>query len=229
MIPNHYSRDIALRCQCLIRELWPSIKHGTADDRPLGGPLGTTFLLALATPMIVLPIERIFKPAEAGGAQAGDDRALDPALAEEIAKVLGPLQKFGDAPFALPSQWSYVSGFRPFNIADAWPTELLDGLSDTDAFHRASIAPAARILRDLRNALAHGGVAYLDSNGRQTDHAAAMLAFAGARTDRNRRLIGLNILRVGEEEFYSFLMAWADWLGQARVRKALNQLDPLAA
>src|SRR5579883_3143229 len=92
VIPEHYSRDIALRCQSLIRELRPVVKGGLADDRRFGGPLETTFLLALATPMIVLPIERIFKPAEPGAAPAGDDRKLDPALAEEMADVLGPMQ-----------------------------------------------------------------------------------------------------------------------------------------
>ncbi len=39
---------------------------------------------------------------------------------------------------------------------------------------------AFQILTDLRNALAHGGIAYLDEKGRQTDSQAAMLAFAGA-------------------------------------------------
>jgi hypothetical protein len=40
--------------------------------------------------------------------------------------------------------------------------------------------PAVRVLTDLRNALAHGGIAYLDERGRQTDGQAAMLAFVGA-------------------------------------------------
>ncbi|HLG89128.1 MAG TPA: hypothetical protein VKZ79_18255 [Alphaproteobacteria bacterium] len=228
MIPEHYSRDIALRCQSLIRELRPVVKGGLADDRRFGGPLETTFLLALATPMIVLPIERIFKPAEPGAAPAGDDRKLDPALAEEMADVLGPMQKFGAAPFTGRDHWSYVPGYQPFNIADAWPRDLLCDLNATEAFACASDTPAARILRDLRNALAHGGIAYLDADGRQTDRVSAMLAFAGTKTDRNRRLIGLNILRIGEEEFSTFLMAWADWLARPRVRTVLNRLNPLA-
>lgn len=229
MIPEHYSRDIAQRCQSLIRELRPVVQRGLAGDRQFGGPLGTTFLLALATPMIVLPIERIFKPAEAGAAQAGDDRELDPALADEVADVLGPARTFGAAPFAVHGHWTYVSGYRPFNIADTWPADLLQDLAAPDACARASDAPAARILRDLRNGLAHGGIAYLDADGRQTDRPAAMLAFAGTRTDRSRRLVGLNILRISEDDFCSFLMAWADWLSQPRLRTMLNRLDPLAA
>lgn len=42
------------------------------------GPLKTTFLLAMATAMAVLPLERIFKPAVWGGAGVADDVAPSP-------------------------------------------------------------------------------------------------------------------------------------------------------
>jgi hypothetical protein len=50
MIPAHYSRDIVRRCQSLIRNLRPVIKQGQPGDGEFGGPLDTTFLLAMATP-----------------------------------------------------------------------------------------------------------------------------------------------------------------------------------
>jgi hypothetical protein len=53
MIPEHYSRDVAKRCHNLIRHLMPLIAQGLPDDAEFGGPLCTTFLLAMATPMIV--------------------------------------------------------------------------------------------------------------------------------------------------------------------------------
>jgi hypothetical protein len=208
--------------------LWPIVQGGLPEDDRFGGALTNTFLLALATPMIVLPIERIFKPSNPRAAQAGDDRQLDVRLARDVENVLGPESTFGAAPFAATGGWSYVGGYPPFNIAKPWPEDLLRALGAPDAFYNADSALARRVVCNLRNALAHGGVAYLDEDGRQTDSLAAMMAFAGAIKDRQGRLIGLNILRIGCEDFYSFLMAWADWLGQPRVRGALNRVDPLA-
>jgi hypothetical protein len=121
--------------------------------------------------MVVLPIERIFKPAHPGAAQAGDDRQLDSALVQEVDNVLGHACTFGAAPFVVPGRWSYVPEYPPFNIANQWPPELLESLGRPDAYENAERAPAGRILRDLRNALAHDGVAYLDAQGWYTfDH-----------------------------------------------------------
>lgn len=73
MIPYHYSREIVKRCKALICALRPAIKQGLPIEDAPGEPLDTTFLLAMATPMIVLPVERIFKPATPA-AFAADDR-----------------------------------------------------------------------------------------------------------------------------------------------------------
>ena len=228
-IPNHYSRDIVMRCESLIRHLLPTINDGLPDDARFGGPLRTTFLLAMATPMIVLPIERIFKPGNPRAVQAGDDRDLDPALTAELSGVLGNTRSFGDAPFAQTSAWSYVPAYPPFNVASDWPHDLLDALSAPQALEAARNASARRVLLDLRNALEHGGVAYLDENGRNTHDQAAMFAFVSASI-RNGQITGLNILRVHENDFGAFLAAWTDWLGQqVRVLDALNDDSPVAA
>ena len=227
MIPEHYSRDIATRCQSLIRHLGPQVEAGLPDDAQFGGPLRTTFLLAMATPMVILPIERIFKPST-GATTAGDDTDLDEQLAGLMADALGPGKTFGEAPFAKTSCWSYVHGHTPFNIAGNWPPELLQALAAPEAVENARIACARRILRDLRNALAHGGVAYLDEDGQNTGGPAAMLAFAATKMDRGRA-VGLNVLRVREEHFRAFLTAWTDWLGESCVVTALNSQSRLAA
>jgi len=227
-IPEHYSRDIAQRCQALIRHLRPLVQKGLPDDGAFGGPLDTTFLLAMATPMIVLPVERIFKPMRPGADVPADDRELDPALADRVGDVLGPGRPFADAPFAVAGRWSYMPGARPFSLAAHWPYELLDALAGEEARAEAGNAPAQRIVLDLRNALAHGGVAYLDARGHQTDGQAAMLAFASARTARGR-LTGFGILRIHQDDFFDFLMGWADWLSVPRIADALNRQDPLAA
>jgi hypothetical protein len=227
MIPEHYSRDIAARCQHLIRHLKPKVEAGLPADAQFGGPLRMTFLLAMATPMVVLPIERIFKPS-AGATTIGDDTKLDPKLARQIAHILGPRKTFGAAPFATTSRWSYVNGHPLFNIAEEWPPDLLKALADPRAIEASRIAPASRILCDLRNALAHGGIAYLDQNGQNTERLAAMFAFASTKMV-DQKVVGLNILRVSEGDFCAFLEAWSSWLGKSSVADALNNRSRLAA
>ena len=219
MIPEHYARDIAVRCSTLISSLTPILQNDLAIDSRFGGPLVTTFLIAMGAPMIILPVERLFKPPYRGVA---DDREIDPELAETVRRVLGKGQRFGNAPFVREGTWSYVGGHVPFNIAAPWPYELLRSLSDPQATKAASAAPASRVVTDLRNALAHGGIAYLDEQGQQTAGQASMLAFAGAVMDRGQ-LTAINVLRIHEQEYRRFLSAWADWLGNSQVTEALNQ------
>jgi len=227
-LPQHYSRDIAQRCKALIRHLRPVVEDGLPDDGQFGGPLATTFLLAMATPMVVLPIERIFKPVRPHAEVPADDRDIDPTLADRVGDVFNPERPFADAPFTVPGHWSYAQGVEPFNISAYWPGEVLERLGSQTARDEADRTPAQRILLDLRNALAHGGVAYLDAHGRSTDGPAAMLAFAAART-RNGRLTGLNILRIHQDHFYEFVMAWAEWLTVSTISDLMNAGDPLAA
>ncbi len=165
MIPEHYARDIVERCDSLIDTLLPVVQRGS--DARFGGPLGTTFLVAMSSPMILLPVERMLKPA-AGRDAVADDRVVDQTPGKAVVEVLSQATRFGDAPFAREGAWSYVAGHAPFNLARGMPADLLHSLSKPQAAKDATAAPAARIVTDLRNALAHGGVAYLDEPGRQT-------------------------------------------------------------
>jgi hypothetical protein len=218
MIPEHYARDIVERCDSLIESLFPLVM-GAADTR-FGGPLGTTFLVAMSSPMILLPIERMLKPIDRD--VVADDRIVDETLGKAVSDALSPAARFGNAPFAREGAWSYVAGHPIFNPAKGMPHDLLDELWGAQAATAAMDAPAARILTDLRNALAHGGVAYLDEKGRQTDSQAAMLAFLGAVMKKGR-ITGVNVLRVHERDYREFLAAWASWLRQAGVTAALNE------
>lgn len=219
MIPEHYARDIVERCDSLIASLLPVVQ-GQSDAR-FGGPLGTTFLVAMSSPMILLPVERMLKPAAARDAVA-DDRVLDHTLGKAVVDVLSQATRFGDAPFVREGAWSYVAGHAPFNLARGMPSELLQSLSEPQAAKDAMDAPAARVVTDLRNALAHGGVAYLDEAGRQSGGQAAMLAFVGSVMKKGR-ITGVNVLRVREHDYLDFLAAWASWLRQAGVTAALNE------
>jgi hypothetical protein len=77
MVPEHYARDIVERCEVLIESLLPVVMHDPA--RRFGEPLGTTFLVAMSRPMILLPIERMLKPA-ANRDSVADDLAVDESL-----------------------------------------------------------------------------------------------------------------------------------------------------
>ena len=182
----------------------------------------------MATPMIVLPVERIFKPTRPGAEPPADDRELDPALADRVGDVLGPMQCLASAPFAIPGRWSYLADAKPFNVARRWPLKLLERLGSDAAIAEADRAPVHRILLDLRNALAHGGVAYLDAEGHNSDGQAVQLAFASART-KNGRVTALNILRINQDHFCDFVLAWACWLGASPVADMINDQSPLLA
>jgi hypothetical protein len=86
-------------------------------------------------------------------------------------------------------------------------------MAEDESSSAALNTPAVRVLTDLRNALAHGGIAYLDDRGRQTDGQAAMLAFVGG-VMKGGRITGVNVLRIGERDYRQFLAAWASWLGK---------------
>lgn len=212
MRPEHYSREIVQRCHSLISHLLPVVKKGFADDRQFGGPLDTTFLLAMATPMVVLPLERIQSPGKYG-AYVADDRDIDQRLTDAIDSVLGRQCPFAAAPFAAKDRWRFVPAYNPiFDLADGIPEEALRQLASAEAGVQANEAPASIIMRNLRNSLTHGGVAYLDKNGMSTERDAAMFAFVSQERDEKRKLVGLNILRVSEEDFMNFLGGWAAWI-----------------
>lgn len=222
-IPQHYSRDVPERCERLLELLLPVVEREQFEER-YGGPLKTTFLLALATPMVLLPVERLFKRINHNEGGIADDRALSGALDDAVASVLGYTLK--DAPFG-GNEWSYVPGVEPFNIAGSWPTQLLDRLGEKPAFEAAQQASAWGILQDLRNALAHGGVAYLDAAGRNSTSGAEMLVFAGLQT-RHKAPPQLNLLRIQKDEFRDFLSRWTRWLTESGVSRALGK-EPIAA
>lgn len=226
-IPQHYSREIPQRCDALLNELLPVVEGGLKADDRFGGPLKTTFLLALATPMVILPVERIFKRIAFNDTGVADDREIDEALVDSVEPVLGKEHSFGKAPFG-SGAWAYISSAEPFNVGQPWADDLLGRFDTAAAREAARCAPTWRILQDLRNALAHGGVTYLDADGRTSYGGAEMLAFAGAVT-KGHKVIGLNLLRVHKNDFRAFLSAWATWLAEVGVDEALGEAPPLAA
>lgn len=139
--------------------------------------------------MILLPLERMLKPVSRDA--VADDRCVNESLGKAVTDAWSRTARFGDSPFAREGAWSYVPGYPPFNLAKGMPRGLVEDLSGAPAAQAAMDASAFQILTDLRNALAHGGIAYLDEKGRQTDSQAAMLAFAGAVMKKGRITVWL--------------------------------------
>lgn len=225
--PNYYSKDIVKRCRTLLERLRPFVERDGDAAEVYGGPLTTTFLLAMATPMLVYPLERLGKHYDARRPRrVASDRALNAALTAEVERVFA--LSFAQAPFGNVKGWSCVLGWNwPFNLADRWPEEILDRLAAPEAATDVAEAKAARILDTLRNALAHGGVYYLDRHGRNSNNEAAMLAFVGATTPGV--IQGFDVVRVSEDDFYVFLLAWSDWLSGSGISQALGEASVLAA
>jgi hypothetical protein len=182
----------------------------------------------MAAPMIGLPIERIFKAKE--GDLVADDSSLNEGLKEEVVRILDGKLRFADAPFAQGIDWRLIRDVPPFNVAVWDAAQHFDALSDDDARVTASQTPADFMMRHVRNALAHGGIVYLDSQGRMGDRHAEMLGFVSARKERNtQKIIGLHVSRVSEADFRRFLFAWADWIATSGMAEELNENPPLAA
>lgn len=182
----------------------------------------------MATPMIVLPVERLAKRARYRDPGVANDLELDSELGDRVAEVLRAGRPFRDAPFFVPEHWSYVPAEKPFNVAGSWRGGLLDELATPEAFARAGDTDAWTVITDLRNALAHGGVTYLSEEGRHTVGEVAVFAFAGAKM-KGHELTGLNILRIHQDHFRTFLSTWADWLAGAGVVAALDHEIRLVA
>jgi hypothetical protein len=123
-----------------------------------------------------------------------------------------------EAPFFIPGTWSFASREEEalFNIAQAIPDDLADELGTEQAINTASEMATSQWCSILRNAMAHGGIAYLDEFGRSSvGQPVKMCAFISGKYDdpgNRKRLTGLNVLRISEANYRAFLHKWVVWL-----------------
>ena len=215
--------EIAARCQHLIELLVDQTGSDPKLIERWRGPLRTTFLLAMSTPMLILPMERLFRPVlrKAGVA---DDSKLDKAVGDRVLTTFADGRPFEQADFYETEAWSYIDSTKRFAVADVWPSAIFDQLDTAEATAAAGAAPTADILECLRNALSHGGVAYLDDRGRQSEDETNMLGFA-AYPAFNRR-DELRILRISVDGYQRFLCAWSKWLADSGIEEKLAREGP---
>ncbi|MEP2532694.1 hypothetical protein [Shimia sp.] len=227
--PNHYGIELPARCLQLVDGLWEQAESIHGGNRPDLGPLTTTFLISMAMPIINLPIERIERHINKDPGYA-DDRKINEKAVEAFDAVVrkGTLAA---APFYEDGAWSFLALREEplFNIADGIPQETADRLGSDEASENARRMPANQWVSILRNALAHGGIVYLDEDGRSGhDRPVKMYAFVNGKYGRRDcqhgeghcptglgNLEGLNILRISEDSFRSFLRTWVEWLQES--------------
>lgn len=209
----------------LIEVLLPRAEQVRMPGAEHLGPLTTTFLLALATPMILLPLERVRRHQDGEIGAYMNERPLDGELAGAVDLALGG-RCLNQSPFYTGGQWHFATmPDAGENFALHFPAELEQALEDAAAEQAAANMPAEQWSSCLRNALAHGGVVYLDEYGRQSNGGSATsLAFISARYPRGEGQQApdqLRALRIKETDFLSFLRQWAQWLGEVGLPRAL--------
>ncbi len=213
--PRHYSVEVPQRCLQLIDELWSHAEGTQQPNRPDLGPLTTTFLISMSMPIINLPVERIERHRLAQKEGYADDCHIDAALTAAIDTILGG-QELRKVPFYSQDAWSFAScsNETPFNIARSLPDDVARELCTKEAFARASKMPTSQWCGVIRNAMAHGGIAYLDENGRTSyGRPVKMYAFiSGTYTKTRKELATLNVLRISEVNYRTFLRKWVEWL-----------------
>lgn len=228
-IPQHFSQELPERCLYLIEALLPAVSELGLPGKEYLGPLTTTFLLAMSTPIITLPIERLerhARKAKLGLEGYADDRPLSPELADAVDAALGvgPLEQ---SPFYSVGAWRFASA--PYlvhqNIARSFPDDLCVALASDAALDGAKLMPASAWASCLRNSLAHGGVVYLDAEGRQSfGQPTEMLGFVSAQYPKgNLRQPPEHLLalRISRDDYLSFLRLWVEWLRSSRLALAL--------
>lgn len=222
--PTNYSVELPQRCQALIERYGAQIAKEADLDDGFEGPLKTTFLLAMASPMLVLPLERLFKTAVGRKAGVADDLALDGEVGQRVRDVLGDTRRFRDAPFYVEGAWAYLPSCPRFEVGRDWPPEYLHHLASDDAVSAAAVASASDVLQAMRNGIAHGGITYLDKDGQQTDRATHMLGFASFPSYADRK--NLRLIRISVEAFEDFLGRWTRWLVKSGAANALEDRGP---
>jgi hypothetical protein len=224
--PLHFSAELPQRCLQLIEDLWPHVEKTRQVDRPDLGPLTTTFLISMSMPIINLPIERIERHKNARTEGYADDRSLDPKVAKVVLDTLGG-QRLSKAPFYLHGEWSFaIYANNPlFNLARSIPDDLATELGSEQAAAKASNMPVSQWCSILRNAMAHGGIAYLNEGGRTSyGEPVKMYGFVSGKFDDvdYSKLLQLNVLRISETNYRKFLSRWVAWLKSSGLARELT-------
>ncbi len=233
--PQHYSIELPGRCLALIDQLWPVASEIYGGERPDLGPLTSTFLLSMSMPILNIPVERIERQIDRPeGTGYADDRILNADAVKAFEDVIRRGQ-LGATPFYRDGAWRFHSMKEgPFpNISKGVPDALAEALSSVEAVDAARKMQAQQWISIIRNAMAHGGIAYLDEHGKSTHGTPVkMYAFVSGKYGKPKcqhaeaecsyglgMLEKLNILRISETDFREFLREWVTWLETTKIAR----------
>jgi len=193
--------------------------------------LNATFLLAISTPMVNLPLERINKYRNDGGANAVpaghmNDIPLNQGLGDAVKLAIDADVKLDAAPFFIAGAWRYqelpkATGF-PNLAQDGLPEDLVGKLSE-EASEAGALISTKLFCEILRNALAHGGILFLNEQGRSSvDDPVRKFVFVS--TNRMRNPTSLHFLRIGMRDYRAFLDKWVEWLTSSGLQQELEEV-----
>jgi len=219
--PTHFSLEVPKRAHQLLRDLYEQL----SDSEGTRLPLKATFLLSVSMPIVILPIERILKYKRKPTEVHMNDAILNARLADAVDRAMDFEAKVHEAKFFAGS-WQYAtlqkgSGF-PNLAADGLPVDIAQHLDSPDAVEHARNLSANRFCKILRNALAHGGVLYLDQYGR-SGSGAPVRRFAFVSTDNPNNPTKLHFLRIKMADYRAFLQRWVDWLNGEAMEEILAE------
>lgn len=222
-VPVHFSLEVPKRAYELVCELYEQLsdsKKGTKFSQE------ATFLLSMSMPIIILPVERILKYGQKPTDGYMNNAALNPKFVAAINRAVNLDRKIHEE-VSFADLWQYVS--RTKKKRESFPNLAVEGLSRAivtqldlpEAKECVRKLSTHRFLSILRNALAHGGVLYLDKYGRSYS-GAPVYYFAFASTTRlNTSSVELHFLRIKVIDYRTFLKQWVAWLNEKAIDKVL--------
>lgn len=219
--PLHFSLEVPKRAHQLLRDLYEHL--GESEGTRL--PLKATFLLSVSMPIVILPIERILKYRRGANSGHMNDAVLNPKLADAVDQAIDLQAAVHQADFFM-GPWEFASldrgeGF-PNLAADGLPDAIAGLLDMPAAIEDARTLSANRFCKILRNALAHGGILYLDEDGRSSS-TAPVQRFAFVSTDNPNAPTKLLFLRIGMADYRAFLQKWVEWLKTEAINEILAE------
>jgi hypothetical protein len=213
--PQNFSVDVPKRCYTLLENLWPFVSE-KSDERLL--PLNASFLLAISTPMVNLPIERIWKPQAGRAVGHLNDSVLNESLAKAIKARIGSA-KIEKAPFYTSGEWRHhysPIGTIPPNLSQlGLPIDVHGALQKQLSVDSANALKTAEFCSILRNGLAHGGILYLNRYGHTTEgDPVTKFCFVSTKMNKDKKVVGLHYLQVTMQSYRLFLGKWVGWIQQ---------------
>lgn len=214
MIPRRFSVEYPERCLMLLDML-----EAKAREQELVG----SFSLLAASAVLVIPYERMRSRHPLHRKERDSDLSL--AL-----RSLEKEEKFVSAPFWQgegPANWRFSRIVTDPNRTAEWRDEEGNHPMSPNAKNTLAGRKAGQVIRVLRNALAHGNIVYLDSNGaEEVDAKVRYIAFLSRYEENEEQQQKANTYRVvtmTEDEFLRFVKRWAQWISQFRYDASLDQ------